>query len=446
MIESFLDFIKIKKLFTDKDRILLALSGGIDSMVMFDLFLKAGFKIGIVHCNFSLRGKESDGDEKFIRNQARRQGLDFYCRRFDTKGYARREKISIQMAARDLRYAYFEEIRKKNRFKVVATAHQLNDSAETFLFNLTKGTGLTGLKGISPETNHVVRPMLFATRHQLSEYAVQNKIRWREDSSNRSVKYSRNLIRHKVIPELLKINPNFYNSMQRTMERIEGAEDFILNWMNDNRESYQHRERDSVYLSLKSINKINEPVLLHYMIRGFGFSYHQALMLFHSLGNQPGARFYSASHVLTLDRTHLIIEESSGYGRGDWEIRRDQTFLDTGDGDYFSLEVIKKPSLLKTPADLALLDAGRIRYPLIIRNPKAGDRFQPLGMQGQQKLSDFMINNKIPRNLKKRLKLVVSENEIIWVAGYRIHENYKVKEQTKKVLKIKYSHVAEESF
>ncbi len=445
MLESFLDFIQTKKLFTGKDKILLALSGGIDSMVMLDLFLKTGFKIGIVHCNFSLRGQESEGDENFLRLIAREHDLEFFCRKFATAEFARGEKISIQMAARELRYLYFEEIRKKYRYKAIATAHQLNDSAETALFNLTRGTGLTGLKGIPARSGHIVRPLLFAIRSQISEYARMHKIDWREDSSNRSIKYRRNMIRHKVIPVLLKMNPNFYNSMKRNMERIESAENFFLHWIKENRAKFLHRERNSIYLDLKMIRKVKEPVVLHYFIREFGFSYDQSLMIFNSLGNQPGARFFSNNFILTIDRDNLLIDPVSGYAPAEWKVIIDQPMLDTGDGDRFGFSVIKKPSNLHTPENLAFIDFDKVLYPLIIRNAKPGDRFQPLGMKGQQKLSDFMINNKIPRNLKKHVKLVISGTDIIWVAGYRIHDNYKVKKQTKKVLKIEYFHVAEKS-
>ena len=444
MIQTFLEFIRNKELFTKKDRVLLALSGGIDSMVMLDLFLKTGFKTGIIHCNFSLRGKESDGDERFLHRVADKHGLEFFCRRFSTEEYARGEKVSIQMAARDLRYAYFEEVRKSAGYQVTATAHQLNDAVETTIFNMTKGTGITGLTGIPVKSGYVVRPLLFAGREEIAAYARLNKIRWREDSSNQSIKYSRNLIRHKVIPVLQEINPNVLNSMKRTMERAGSAEQFLLRWIGRHRKELVRREKKIVYIDSRKLRNEPDAIVLHYLLREYGFNYEQSGMIFLSIGGQPGKRYYSVSHELAVDRNRLVISPRKSGKPEQWEVNERQHFVETGDM-RFEFRVIKKPSKLKTPSTTAYLDAEKIAYPLLVRSPETGDRFQPFGMKGKQKLSDFMINNKIPRNLKNNLKLVVSGGEIAWVAGYRISEKFRVEESTRTVLRIQLSDVHEES-
>lgn len=438
MIDSFRGFIREKKLFSANDRILLALSGGIDSMVMLDLFLKTGYRIGIIHCNFSLRGAESDDDEKFLKQIAARNKIGFYSRRFNTKAYAAEKKISVQMAARDLRYTFFEEIRREEGYHVIAVAHQLNDSAETLLFNLSRGTGITGLKGIPAKNGKIVRPFLFATRDRIHDYAVQHKLKWREDSSNNAIRYSRNYIRHKVIPHLLKLNPNFYNTVRRTLEQTESTENLLLKWIRENRKELITEKNRVVYLSQEKIRHYAEPVLLHFMIRDYGFTYEQSALIFSVMGRQPGAQFYSESHLLTVDRRDLVISPHKDQLAHDWTISPGQEVLDTNTGERFRFRVITKPENLKSPGNTAFLALEKLEFPLIIRTPQEGDRFQPFGMKGQQKLSDFMINNKIPRNLKYGLKLLVSGKKIAWVAGYRIDERFKAGRGTSKVLRVDY--------
>ena len=438
MIDSFREFVRSKRLFSANDRILLALSGGIDSMVMLDLFLKAGIGTGIIHCNFSLRGPESDGDEKFLKRMADRHKIPFFCRRFNTMAYAEEKKISIQMAARELRYPFFEEIRKEEGYKAVAVAHQLNDSAETLLFNLSRGTGITGLKGIPARNGKVVRPLLFATRDQIHDYAVMNKLKWREDSSNSSVKYSRNLIRHKVIPNLLKLNPNFFHTLKRTLERTESAENFLRKWILENKQELMREEDRVVYISQAKVRQYGEPVLLHFLIREFGFAYEQSALIFSVMGRQPGAQFYSPTHLLTVDRQELVISGIEELQSGEWSVSKGQKILDTGAGNRFRFRIIPKPGNLKSPGNTAFLALEKLEFPLTIRPPRTGDRFQPYGMKGKQKLSDFMINNKIPRNLKNDLKLLISGNAIAWVAGYRIDDRFSVSRDTEKVLRVDY--------
>lgn len=438
MIGEFVKYIKTKKLFSSGDRVLLAVSGGVDSMVMLDLFAKAGFSFGIVHCNFNLRGKESDSDEKFIMKFAGQNNYTLHTKRFDTAEYSRRTGTSIQVAARELRYGFFESVRKKEKYHYTATAHNLNDAAETFLFNLSRGTGISGLKGIPVKAGHVIRPLLFATREMILDYARINNISWREDSSNRSLKYSRNLIRHKVVPVFMKLNPKFLKTLSTVMNRVESSESFITKWIGINYPRMVKKERNRIFLDMEEVRNWKEPVLLHFLIREYGFSYDQALWILQASGKQPGAQFHSSSHVITCDRNRLVIEPVRHGPEPSWQIAKGLGLLDTGQGENFVINLVTRPDNLKSPPNIALLDERKLNYPLVIRAPERGDRFRPFGMKGEQKLSDFMINNKIPRNLKKSLRIITSENKIVWVVGYRISEDFKVTEKTRRVLKIEY--------
>ncbi|HLF36062.1 MAG TPA: tRNA lysidine(34) synthetase TilS [Cyclobacteriaceae bacterium] len=438
MIGEFVKYIKSKKLFSPGDKVLLAVSGGVDSMVMLDLFAKAGFSFGIAHCNFTLRGKESDADEKFIRKFAGRNNYPLHTKRFDTVEYSRRTGTSIQVAARELRYGFFESVRKKEKYHSIATAHNLNDAAETFLFNLSRGTGISGLRGIAVKTGHVIRPLLSATREMIFDYARINNISWREDSSNLSLKYSRNLIRHKVVPVFMKLNPNFLKTLSAVMGRVESSENFITKWIGMNHPRMVKKERNRIFLDMEEIRNWNEPVLLHFLIREYGFSFDQALWILQASGKQPGAQFHSGSHLITCDRNRLVIEPVRQGPEVSWRIAKGQSLLDTGQGDQYVINLVARPDNLKFPPNIALLDEMKLNYPLVIRAPKRGDRFRPFGMKGEQKLSDFMINHKIPRSMKRNVRVITSNEAIVWVAGYRISEDFKVTDETKRVLKIEY--------
>ena len=224
MLKKFQNYIAAEQLFDLQDSVLLAVSGGMDSVVMAHLFFKAKFKFAIAHCNFGLRGEEADADEKFVKKLARKYKVPYFSEHFDTQAFADQEKISVQMAARVLRYEWFEKIRKEQQFQYLATGHHLNDMVETVLFNLTRGTGISGLHGILPKQDTLIRPMLFADKEMIYEYVVKNELLWREDSSNQSVKYQRNLIRNEIVPLLKNINPNLENTIRQTIEKVTGVE------------------------------------------------------------------------------------------------------------------------------------------------------------------------------------------------------------------------------
>jgi tRNA(Ile)-lysidine synthase len=437
MIDHFAQFIHKHRLCLRSDKILLAISGGVDSVVMLNLFIKSGYSVGIAHCNFGLRGKESDDDEAFVRRLAEELGIPVYIKKFETEKYAEQQRISIQMAARDLRYAWFEKIRVQKGYMYVATAHNINDSVETIIFNLAKGTGLKGLTGIPVRTSHIIRPLLFAAREQIAFYAEKNQINFREDSSNTSIKYQRNYIRHKILPEFEKINPGFFDTVKNTIDRLGGLQSVLGKWLDESHSDYFEKKEEDIYLKKDFFNKFNEPALLYEVIGAYGFNYDQCISIFENLNAGSGSIFYSEKYVLNNDRAHLIISRKE-YQKELYMIQATDKFVFT---NRFKLEleyVGKSKEEINPGRRIGYFDVDKLQFPLELRSWANGDWFIPIGMKGKKKLSDFMIDKKIPLNLKNRILVLLSGDSIAWIAGYRIDDRFKIEDDTKKLLKITY--------
>ncbi|MBS0000158.1 MAG: tRNA lysidine(34) synthetase TilS [Cyclobacteriaceae bacterium] len=445
MLDDFLLFTGTHNLCQENDRVLLALSGGIDSMVMLDLFIRGGFKVGIAHCNFQLRGAESDGDELFVKNKSDEAKLPCYIRKFETQTYGREHRVSIQMAARDLRYAWFEELRSQHRYDRIATAHHLDDNIETLFFNLFKGTGLKGLAGIPVRQDHVIRPLLFAGKDQIVQYAGQHKIAFREDQSNLDIKYNRNLIRNKILPLVKAINPGFDRTIISTLERLNESQKLIEYWVAENKHRFLHQEGGHVYLDKSFLTGINSPVFLHEVLRTWGFNYDQCRDILARKEKRSGSLFYSDTHVLNIDRETMvissnIIDRNTGYR---WYEPNDD--IETRFGKFRKETVSKEGALKSDDPHREYFDLTRLKFPLEIRLWKAGDRFIPLGMKGKKKLSDFMIDEKIPVNLKQRMPVILSEGSVIWFVGQRIDERFKIMPDSLQILKITFEPIHDQS-
>ncbi len=438
MLERFLTFIKKEHLFFSHQKILLTVSGGMDSVVMTSLFQEAGLQYAIAHCNFGLRGDESDGDEQFVRDLARKYNVKIFCSHFETGKYADQHKISIQMAARDLRYDWFETLCDEYSFDFFASAHHLNDSAETILFNLTKGTGISGLRGMLPKNGRRIRPLLFATHNDIAEYAAKKQLTWREDSSNSSVKYHRNLIRHKVIPLLKEINPNFEATLSSTIERLSAVETIYNKFIEESGRKLVEEKNNTVYIRIRSLLEHTEPlIILFELTEPYGFSYQQAKNILDACQGQPGKHFFSRSYMLNIDREHIIISQKLNIGNAVLEIQKPLKLINYED---FSLhmDIIDRDQVsFEEGENTAYFDNDLLQYPLAVRPWSEGDVFQPLGMKGKKKLSDFIIDRKIPLNNKKDVIVLFSKNDIIWVIGHRIDDRYKITSSTKHVLRIR---------
>lgn len=438
MLDRFASFIKKEKLFSSSDKILLAVSGGVDSVVMCELFHLAGFKFGIAHCNFQLRGNESDDDEKFVKQLAEKYEVEFHTQRFGTEKYSQEKNISIQMAARELRYSFFEEVRMKHNYSFIATAHHKSDVMETMLLNLTRGTGISGLHGILTKRGKIIRPLLFAVRAEIEKFASENKIQYREDSSNQSEKYQRNLIRKKIVPALKKINPSAENSFYESALRMRGAEKLLLDFVDAFAKANVLTEKNKIMIPIDAVSSFDYgEAILFELLKPFGFASDVVVQIFESSKSIPGKQFFSSTHCLTRDRKYFIItpvtediqEASITIERVPAEINFQRK--------AFSFSSKKKEHFTVPPfPEISCLDFDTLKFPLTLRQWKSGDRFQPLGMKTQKKVSDFLVDMKVSLDEKENIHVLLSENKIACIPSLRIDERFRVTETTKTILVI----------
>lgn len=436
MLNEFLTFINKQNLIQPSQKVLLAVSGGMDSVVMCDLFSKAKLDFAIAHCNFGLRGEESNEDEMFVKKLSIKYKVPLYVTTFQTADFAENEKISTQMAARILRYEWFEKIRTQHQFDYIATAHHQNDVLETVLLNLTKGTGIAGLHGIRVKNGHIIRPVLFAEKESIFDYVVENQIIWREDSSNESNKYQRNLIRNEVVPLLKQINPNLENTIQQTVERITAVEDIFEQEMEMLRKQITWSDSQAIYVNYKAIQTLSQPVIkLAELLKPYNFSYQQSQDIFEAFDKESGKTFLTPTHTLVKDRTELVITAKNLQAFTSKTIEKNNVVVEFDDrmlniGEFTEIE---EGFVVPTAKKLACLDADKIRFPLQLRKWKEGDWFCPLGMNKKKLISDFLIDQKVPLNLKKEVYLLTSNGSIVWVIGFRIDDRFKVTDKTAKI-------------
>lgn len=423
------NFILEKSLFSREDKLILGISGGADSVCLMHILLALGYRFDLAHCNFNLRGKETDEDEVFVQELAKKHQLKLHVKQFDTEGYAAENKISTQMAARDLRYAWFNHLLLTKNAKYIAIAHHENDDIETFFINLIRGSGLKGLLGISEKTNSIVRPLMAITRDEIESYLDENKLRYRDDSSNSSVKYLRNKIRHELMPLLAEMNPSIQQTISEEMRILEGVSQVYSCKIEEVRKDLMQEKNGIVQfetsdlLALKPLHNY-----LYELLSPYGFVTIDAIAK--ALKGQSGKQFFSNTHQLLVDREFIFISE-----------------LDVKKNESITIEEMTKE--IKHPIQLnfsktdnlewiknkniAQLDYDKLQFPLTLRRWKKGDKFMPLGMQTFKKLSDFFIDNKFSILDKNKQWLLCSNNDIVWVVGHRIDERYKLQSKTKKV-------------
>ncbi|HCE57584.1 MAG TPA: tRNA lysidine(34) synthetase TilS [Prolixibacteraceae bacterium] len=436
MFNRFLENIKEKKLLNTGGKVLLAVSGGIDSMVMLYLFEKSGFDYGIVHCNFQLRGDESDRDEEFVRTQVLIHGVPAYFKRFDTEEYAQINGISIEMAARELRYEYFEKIRIENGYNFIATAHHSDDLIETFFLNLTRKTGIKGLTGIKDKSGKIIRPMLFASRADIEKYASEQYLEFREDSTNSEVVYQRNFLRHKILPLFSTLNPSFKKNLLASIENLKDAEAVYSGFFETEKQKVIEKATDSQIINIEKLKQSPHPrLLLFEILSDLNFNSNVVEEVFQSLNTESGKQFYSKTHRLVKDREKLFITEFTR--------QEDRIFyLEANDVELFEpvdITIEKLPAKdfkIRKEPNIACLDLDKLEFPLLVRKWQEGDYFQPLGMTGYKKLSDFFIDEKVPVHKKENTWLLCSGEKIVWVMGMRIDNRFKINPKTNRVLKI----------
>ena len=441
MIHAFKSFIAKENLFKTGEKILLAVSGGIDSVAMCELFHLSSVKFGIAHCNFHLRAKESDDDEAFVKLLAEKYNVPFYVCHFATSEFALEQGISVQMAARKLRYQWFELIRKQKGFQYIATAHHLDDQVETFFLNLMRSSGIAGFHGIAIKQGNIIRPLMFAYRKDIKEYIRKHKIPYREDSSNKETKYLRNDIRKKLIPMLNKIHPGSDKIINETIERIGETEKIYREVIEYQKNHIMKMENNRITLSIPEILKLDPlPSYLYEFLAPYGFNFTVVKEIIQVLDKIPGKTFFSPSYKLTKDRKILIIVPLQ---KGEKETCENEFLIKENVSSvsrpiHLEFREILKDDMFRIDlsSDAANLDADKISYPLVLRKWQYGDFFYPFGRNQKKKVSNFFIDEKIPVPDKEKTWLLCSGGKIIWIVGHRIDNRFRITKKTRKVLLI----------
>jgi tRNA(Ile)-lysidine synthase len=433
-VKKFTDFIEQYSLFNQGSKILAAVSGGMDSVIMVHLLKSAGFNFGIAHCNFQLRGDESTGDEQFCRELALQLEAPFHPVSFDTLKHAAENKVSTQMAARTLRYQWFENIRQQAGYSVIALAHHQNDAIETILLNLTRGTGIAGMHGILPKNGVMVRPMLVFSREEIDHLISELQIPFREDSSNTSVKYARNKIRLEVIPRLKELNPSLEHTFENNLERFRELEELLDNRVNELKGRLLIPYKDETHILLADLRTLHpQRLLLFSLLKPYGVNETVIDDVISSLNKHSGRTFETTAYKLILDRDKLIIAKKDTEQQAEVLIMPQDMELHYR---HYKLNILHddSPLIVKNNPMAASIDADLLIYPLTLRRWQNGDHFFPLGMKGRKKVSDFFIDQKVPLHQKEEIPLLINGNgEIIWIGGYRPDDHYKVTDNTKKV-------------
>jgi tRNA(Ile)-lysidine synthase len=424
-IDTDLAFIKGK-------RLLLACSGGLDSVVMTQLFKALNFDIGLAHCNFLLRGAESDEDEAFVSALAEQLEVPVYIENFDTKQFAEDHKISIQMAARELRYNWFEEICNDFNYHFILTAHHADDNLETMLINLSRGTGIRGLTGIKAVNGNIIRPLLPFSRTELLSFAKKKNFYWREDSSNAGNDYLRNELRHQVIPPFKKAVPGLLDNVQSTQKHLAETAGLLEDYMSLVYQLAVSEMEFGYSIDILKLSELpNTNALLYELLHPFGFSAWEDISRL--LAAQSGKQIFSDSHRLLKDRSALLLTEIPKEDTTN-EVLISETTKKISQPVALRFEDVKAVGdLLKTAI---YIDKDQLHFPLEIRKWREGDAFHPFGMAGKKKLSKFFKDEKLSLVAKENIHVLCSNNQVVWVIGYRMDDNFKVQPHTKNIIKI----------
>ena len=440
LLKAFEKYVERHELFSHDDKILLTVSGGVDSMVMLSIFVRLGYNVEVAHCNFGLRGEESDEDTAMVIRECDKLGILCHTKLFDTEGEMARTGDSMEMTARRLRYEWFYELCQTRGCTAIAVAHHANDSIETFFINLLRGTGLRGLTGINRQYGRVVRPLLYATRKDILEYAVQNHIPYREDSSNRSTKYLRNKIRLGLLPLLQEINPKFTALMRGNLYRLNNAQRFIDVAIDRIRETALHSESGIDTIDVGAIDAMypRDFVIYELLNSSYGFKGDVVEELNKAL--KRGAtdrRFYSRDYVAYLDRGNIMVARIEEEDDCEVIVERDDMRSYCGNSVlYYEHTDIDNVNEYRLPSDVALIDESKLQYPLRLRRWREGDTFIPFGMAGRKKVGDYLTDQKVPVVERKRQFVLVSGEEIVWVVGRRTDDRFRIGTNTENILKV----------
>ncbi len=427
-----------KNLFNKTDKLLVAFSGGIDSVVLCDLLFKSGYNFELAHCNFQLRGKEANDDTAFCEAYAKSINKKCHTIYFNTKEYAAQKKLSIQMAARELRYNWFTELIEKHDYTYLLTAHHANDNAETLFVNLTRGTGIKGLQGIPEKQNNVVRPLLFATKQEIINYANKSELKYREDSSNQEIKYKRNFIRHQIIPELKKLNPTLEDTLNTSIHYFKQSAQIVTQFCELKFNEMCEEENNILKINISSLlNEAQKETLLFEWLNPKNFNTSQIRQLSALLteGNIIGKQFESTTHNLVVDRLDIIIKEKNReISINEFQIN---SLTETNHLPFtLILEAINKVEFTQNRNEIVITLTDKL-FPLTLRKWKIGDKFKPFGMSGFKKISDYFKDQKLSKFEKEDVWILESNKQIVWLVGYRMDDRFKITNESVKTLHIK---------
>ncbi len=432
MLDQFQLYINRYNLIAEGDKLILALSGGIDSMVLADLLQKAKVEFVAAHCNFHLRGSESDGDDWFVRKFAEKHGIQCFVKHFETEKYAAKYGISIEMAARDLRYAWFEELQQQLGYDKIVVAHHADDQAETFFINLLRGAGLRGLKGMQPQNGVIIRPLLWASREQIRKYAVENHITWREDHTNVETVYLRNRIRNQLLPVFDELQPEARQGLYKTLEHLASENELYRALLKEKMEQIVVNQDGCQIIDKQYF--VNNFQLLFEWLRQFGFNTEQCHFIHEAMNVGIGNHYDSKTHRLVIGRDDLQLSEIK-------EDTSDEVAIQIGEEEILSplhlcFSKFEKNAdfVIDKSPEVAQLDFDKIQFPLTLRHWQHGDRFHPLGLKGSKLLSDFFVDQKFTEWQKQNVWLLVSaDGDILWVVGWRVDDRFKVTKSTKSI-------------
>lgn len=419
--------------FLENKKLLLATSGGLDSMVMVQLFSQLPYNIALAHCNFQLRGVESFEDQKFVENYAEEHAIQLFATQFDTTAFAKDYKLSTQVAARDLRYNWFYELLEEEQFDYVLTAHHANDNIETFLINLSRGTGLDGLVGIPSQNDKIIRPLLLFSRDEIESYAKETHLQWREDSSNASNKYLRNKIRHDLVPLFKELNPLFINTFQNTQKYLQEAQAMVEDAAIMVYQQVAEQKGDTIQFDLVQLKRLtNYKSYLYHWLKEFGFTAWDDI--YDLVESQSGKQVYSSDYRLIKDRDSLLlvpIQETVNY---------EVFYIEEGVQDVkipLKLSLTEVKDLSTSTNTTIFVDKSKLIFPLVLKRWQVGDIFQPFGMNGKtKKLSKFFKDEKLSVFYKENIWILWSADTIVWVLGLRQDERFKIENNTEHILKL----------
>jgi tRNA(Ile)-lysidine synthase len=424
-------------LFSKTDKLLVAFSGGVDSIVLADLLHKAGYNIELAHCNFQLRGQEAKDDTAFCEKYAKSIKVPFHIIYFDTKAYATEHKLSIQMAARELRYNWFKTLKAEHHFDYILTAHHANDNVETLFVNLIRGTGIKGLQGIPEKQNEMVRPLLFATKDEIRAYADKQNLLFREDSSNQEIKYKRNFIRHQIVPELKKLNPAIEETIHTSIQFFKQSSEIITEYAQLKYQSICKEENNLLYIDIQLLllERQKETLLFEWLYNK-QFKTSQIKQLTEALiaEDRVGKLFSSATHQLVIDRAYIILKALNKQEEIK-EFTITSIFDTTHLPIHLSFEKTTSISFSKNANEISIPYSANI-FPLKLRRWKQGDKFKPFGMDGYKKLSDFFKDQKLSLFEKESVWILENKEHIIWVIGFRMDDRCKILKNSTEILKI----------